>query len=425
MNRRVLVLFVILGLAAIVAGAGLYLLINVATGNKLTGTGGTPTPALTPSSTPPGASATSLPGHAGNGCGTKKNADGTYTFSWLHVSSDGKIVDESGCIVNLVGMNMGGFFLGDAGVGSDGITGAQRRIQWYKQNFPMNLVRIGFNSYWWDTNAFVPNANMGYRQWLQLYVKWQEQAGNYVELDKDTQFHEPPCGGPITFCPSQNQASKDYASNPSPANAQEKEDYIPPGVEAWTDLAKIYANDPAVIYDAWNEPTQKMVKDQGTFYQDMNTFINTIRSQNPRSLVIVFAHGYQDIASGHAPNFTQSNLVIDFHIYDGFNGVSPITNQQCSEPGNQQWTPTSSGFAQNVSYAQSHGQAVVINEWGGCYDIPAYHQQITSYAKARNIALAYFDAANVASTHGGGYQVNANGLLVRASYASILGANAG
>lgn len=411
MNRRILVLFVALGLIALVLGASLYYLFNALNGNKLAGNG-TGTPVVSP---------TSFPSHTGNGCGVKKNADGTYTFSWLHVSSDGKIVDESGCVVNLVGFNMGALFLGDAGVGNAGLNAAQQRIGWYKQNFPMDIVRVAFNSYWWNTNVNVPKANMGYRQWLQLYVKWQEQVGNYVELDKDTQFHEPPCGGAITLCPSQNQASKDYTANPSPANAQEKESYIQPGVEAWTDLAKLYANDPAVIYDAWNEPTSGAIKDVATFFQDMNTFIDTIRQQNPRSLVVVYSRAIENIMSGQFPAYKQPNLVIDHHIYDGFNGTSPATNQQCSEPGNKQWTPTSGKFDQVVSFSENHHYASIINEWGGCYDTSDYNQQITSYAKAHDIPLVYFNSSNVANIDTQGYQINANGSLVQASYAGILG----
>jgi hypothetical protein len=360
-------------------------------------------------------------GHTGGGCGVKKNSNGTYTFSWLHVSSDGKIVDGSGCIVNLVGVNMGALFLGDAGVGMGGPQGVPQEIAWFKQHFPMNLVRVNFNSLWWDQNVFVPRANMHFQQWLQQYVKWQEQAGNYVQLDEGPHFPEPPCGGSVTLCPSQDQGKRDYQANPNQTTAQELESNIDPGVRAWADIARIYANDPAVIYDAWNEPT---INNLGAFFQDMNTLINTIRAANPRALVVVYRHGLSKIMAGRFPDYQQPNLVIDAHIYDGFRGASPATGKPCSEPGQPEWTPANSGISGEVAFAQQHGHAYIINEWGGCYDMPGYHQQIISFAKADHIALAYFTAGNLVTTTSGGgaasWQLNDNGRLVQSGYAGLL-----
>src|SRR5579863_2268348 len=80
--------------------------------------------------------ATPTPGHIANACrgGITKNSDGSYSFSWLHVSQDGKVVDEKGCVVSLVGFNMGGLFLQDA----SGATKLEN-IAWYRQNFPTNV----------------------------------------------------------------------------------------------------------------------------------------------------------------------------------------------------------------------------------------------------------------------------------------------
>jgi hypothetical protein len=358
---------------------------------------------------------TAIPGvaHTGTGCGVRKNANGTYTFSPLHVSSDGRVVDQNGCIVNLVGFNMGPLFLGDA-VGGLSLA----RISWYKQTFAMNLVRVNFNSTWWDKDVFVPNANMHFRAWLQQVVQWQEQVGNYVELDNGPNYPEPPCGGTVAFCQSQDQGKRDYQANPNPTTALELETNIAPGVQAWTDLAKIYANDPAVIYDAWNEPN---IKDMPTFFQDMNTLINTIRSQNPKALVVVFERGLKGIVSGQYPLYRQPNLVMDAHIYDGFNGTSPIDGKPCRLPGSA--NPISANLQQNVAFLHSHGIALMIGEWGGCYDIPAYHQQLTSFAKTNYLPLLYFAAGDViTNATASNPQVNDNGRLVQASYVNILGA---
>lgn len=358
--------------------------------------------------------------HAGGTCGVNKSTAGTYSFSWLRVSPDGMIVNEQGCYVPLVGFNTEGLFLGDAGVGNDGVGAIPRRIAWLKQSFQTNISRINFNSQWWNEDVLVPKANMHFRQWLQLVVKWEEQNGNYVELDEGPHFPEPPCGGPITLCPSQDQAVRDYQAHPSPATAQELEANIAPGVQAWTDIAKLYANDPAVLYDAWNEPTSNGL-DLPTFFKDMNTLIDTIRVQNPRSLIVVYSHGLDQIMSGSLPNYKQPNLVFDAHIYDGFHGISPATGKQCNEPGKRNWNASNSKFAPAVAFAQSRGQAFIINEWGGCYNSPDYNQQILSFAKAHGVALVYFHAGEVIDKIGANLQMNGNGQLVQEDYAGILG----
>src|SRR5436305_4473411 len=350
-----------------------------------------------------------------SGCGAKKNNDGTYRFSWLHVSPQGQVVDEKNCVVPLVGFNMGALFLGNAGGNT-----TFAKLQWYKQNFPMNVVRVNFNSRWWVDNVYVPDAKMNFRDWLQTYVKWHEELGNYVMLDKGPHFAEPPCQtGSKIACPNQDEGKRDYQKSPNVETAKALEDYIGYDVQAWTDIAKLYANDPAILYDAWNEPT---LKDLPIFFQDMNTLINTIRMQNPNALVIVYQRGYSNIMKSGFPNYTQPNLVIDAHVYPKFNGVSPATKQMCHSPGTDGWTPESSSLNALVQFAHSHGQAFILNEWGGCYDVPQYHQLITSYAKQQGVGLVYFQASNVvADPKASPLQVNSNGTQVKAAYADILG----
>jgi hypothetical protein len=408
MSRQKFLLFTIVGLCLILVGGGAYLYLAVFAGSNNHGSPVLPTQGGPVSST----------------CGITKHSDGSYSYSWLHVSSDGKIVNDSGCVVPLAGFNMGTLFLGEAG-GDDG-NAIQKKIAWYKQTFGMNIVRINFNAQWWIDDAFVPNAHTHFRQWLQSYVKWVEQNGSYVELDSGPHYPEPPCGGPITHCPSQNQGSKDYRANPNPTTALELVPNIAPNVQAWKDVARLYANDPAVIYDALNEPLG--IKDARTYFEDMSTLINTIRAQNPRALVIVYENHYDQIMSGDFPDYQQPNLVIDAHIYSRFSGISPATGQQCVEPGAHQWTPAQ-GFDKLVAFAHSHGHAVIINEWGGCYDEPQYHQQIVSFAKAQFIPLVYFFSGNVVNSTGKGantsFALNANGRLVQAAYTSIVGTASG
>ena len=403
MRRRILAaLIVILGLVAAFAIVGVYTLYpqlgeeaNVNRAIELATTR-TAKIRLTPATT-----------HKSSGCGIQRKSDGAYSFSWLHVSPDGHVVDANGCIVPLVGMNMGGLFLGNAEAPHPDA------IAWYKQTFHMNLVRVNFNSYWWDTNVYVPDEQMGYRQWLEEYVQWQEQCGNYVELDEGPHYPEPPCGGTIKFCPSEDQGEKDYKANPNQTTALELEQNIAPGEQAWADLAKLYASDPAVIYNVLNEPTG-----YSNLYRDTDTLINIIRSQNPRSLIVVFDNNVERLISGKAPWHKEPNMMIDAHIYDGFQGTSPATHASCSEPGITNWSPTTTDFANLVTVAHSYGQGVMINEWGGCYDEPTYHQRIISFAAQNDIGLAYFQSGNLRNDNGN-QTINGNGLLVQVGYASV------
>lgn len=334
----------------------------------------------------------------------------------------------------LVGVNMGNLYEGDAGVGNVGKLGlaaAQARIVWYKQHIPMNIVRVNFNAYWWDSNVFVPKAHMHFRQWLEQYIAWQEQVGNYVELDGGPHFREPPCGGTITFCPSQNQARKDATQSSDPFL---RGDNIAPLVQAWTDLSTLYANDPAILYNVWNEPTPQVVANPSTFVADMNTLINTVRAHSPQSLVIVYGRGLRAMQTGRLPAYQQPNLVFDTHIYDGFQGTSPVTGQRCSEPGGTHWTPQTHGLADLVTWVQSQHQGFLIDEWGGCYDEPTYHATLTGFAQAQRVGLVYFTADNLVAqtrqdtntapdpTNPLGLALNANGQQVAATYQQMLNA---
>jgi hypothetical protein len=278
--------------------------------------------------------------HVSTGCGITKNHDGTYSFSWLHTAPNGNIVDANNCTVHLLGLNQGWLASGATGGPSP------QEIAAWNQAIPMNLVRIPYNSYWWDTDVYVPRYRMHFRQLLQNFVSWNEHAGRYVELDTHTQFAYPPCGNDgmgvnVTYCSTEVGPVR---------TLQDHEAYQPRALQGLTDLAKLYATDSAVIFDVWNEPAffSPPISDQ-LFFQDMNERINTVRSYAAKALVVVFVHGLDVVMSGKFPDYQQPNLVFDAHVYDGFNGISPATQQPCQEPGGANWTPEGSGFARIVS----------------------------------------------------------------------------
>ncbi len=288
---------------------------------------------------------------------------------------------------------MGGLYVSSAG------HQPPQAIAWFKQHIPMNVVREPFNSYWWDTNVYVPNAHMGFRQWLETVVNWQKQNGNYVILDASTQFHNPPCGtGVAVPCPSQSQASKN-----NPPNPEEKSTYQPTPLAALTDLAKMYGNDPEVIFDVWNEPSPKEISgiSMQTFFQYMNQRIDTVRQYAPNSLVMVYQQGLQQIQAGQYPMYTQKNLLFDTHIY------SP------------HWTPANTNPL--VSYVHAHGDAFIVGEWGGKPGKPDPSTMIP-FLKSSDVEACYFGGGDlVVGSAAAPSALNSIGQAVASGYGTTIG----
>lgn len=97
--------------------------------------------------------------------GVAKNPDGSYHFSWLRVDpKTGYIMDERNCIVDLRGFNTAGTEYGDAVSSFPGLD--SRRLAWFNRMFNMNYIRLNLNVGWWNTDIYVPNAQMHYRAWI-------------------------------------------------------------------------------------------------------------------------------------------------------------------------------------------------------------------------------------------------------------------
>lgn len=328
--------------------------------------------------------------------GVTKNPDGTYHFSWLHVDRNGNVIDENTCLVHLLGLNQGWFASGDAGYPSP-----QEWTQW-KQALPYNIVRLNYNPVYWNTDVFVPKSNMHFRAIVQDYIKNAEAHGFYIELDTGPQQPEPPCGGSVTFCSSQNQAAKDYAANPNPQTAQEMPSYTPPGDQSITDLTKLYGNDPAVIFDVWNEPGDgnfnQMLPD-AQFFPAMQNRINIVNTNAPKSLVVVYAHDIPQITGGQFPPYHGKNILIDHHTYSA--------------------SFTASQMVPNIQFYQQHGWGTIVNEYGGSTASAPALQQLSSLAKQYDVGLVYFYAGNLVNNNT--VQLNSNGQLVQNAYTSIFG----
>ncbi|GAC1398372.1 MAG: hypothetical protein NVSMB49_06300 [Ktedonobacteraceae bacterium] len=362
----------------------------------------------------------SVQGHTGGSCGITKTGSG-YTFEWLH-TANGTIVTTSGCTIDLRGFNLPGTGFGRA----LGTTNAQRLSQdipWYAQTFHMNFWRVFLNAYWWNNDVNVPDAGMHYRAWIQHVVTLLENNGNYVLLQKGPQFHELPCGGSVTYCPPQNQAEIDIHKDPHNVIYQHQlttGQYIDDAVTMWNSVATLFAKNPAVLYGSWNE--MHSITDQ-LWQQNTSTLVNTIQAHNSQALVFVGAAHYQNgispIITGSVPPFSESNIVYDFHVYNGYNGS--YQGQPCQEPANQLWVQWPQNATAQTSYVQQKQHAAVsFSEWGGCNDVEPYNTDITTFATSHHIALAYYALDTVVNLmKNGSYQLNSNGTKVQAAYAAM------
>ena len=334
----------------------------------------------------------------------------TLSLRPLHVSPGGSILDDSGKVVLLRGLNRSGTGSGNAdAAATDQEYGAQNQL------LSMNLVRIFVNAAWWNSNVQVPIANLKYQDYIDLLIQRVKKYGNYALILKAGQFPDVPCAADGKNCPAANQGDLNCAANASLCPAQDTTGaYVDTAFTFWAGFSKKYASDPAVLYDTWEDMHGI---DADTWSNNQNELIAAIRTYSPRSLVFVEDTGtaFESITAGTLPDLAWSNIIWTFHIYNASGGT-------CTEPA----SPRYANFPQNldplVSYAQQSGHAIAFTEWGGCNDSEPYHTNIVSYATTHAISLVYSDSGNLLAQSGGSFQLTASGAKVAQAYSAIASA---
>jgi uncharacterized protein (TIGR03437 family) len=289
----------------------------------------------------------------------------------------GIILDDSGKPVLLRGLNRSATASGNAdATATDQDYAAQNHL------LSMNLVRLFVNSAWWTANMQIPAAGMAYQDYIDLLIQRAKKYGNYVLI-------------------------LDAGQIPATANT------IDAAFTFWAAFAKKYAADPAILYDTW-EDSNMPIGDGGAWSDGQNELIATIRTYSPQSLIFVEDSGtaFESIVSGALPDPAWPNVVWNFHLYAGPSGA-------CSESPSPRYLNWPQNFDPLVIYAQQHSYGVAITEWGGCNDSEPYHTNITSYAQAHSVALAYFDSSYLIAQSGGAYQLTAVGTKVAQAYTAI------
>lgn len=351
--------------------------------------------------------------------GVTKNNKGVYQFAWLRVTN-GHIVDTNNCIVILRGFNTIGTEYGNAN-GANDVSDAV--IANFNQTFNMNLIRLNLNAYWWNTNPYVSYASMNYQDYIEHIISVMKQYGDYVELVPTTQFTEPPCSGGNSFCAPQDAGGQEFAGTPYPGDPdpgdpnayQEKTDgsYINNVNTMWQSLVKLYAKDPAILYNAWNEMNEDTGLSDNQWNQNENSLINTIRNtfkginskQNP--LIFLGAPNYNGnievLVSGIEPDFTQPDLVYDIHDYPQAPESPWYFNYPTMPNGETKW-------------AQDRNHAVTLGEWGGKYDANPYQSNLINFVKNYGVALTFYAQSDVMDGQG---NLTSIGQLVQQGYASL------
>jgi hypothetical protein len=294
-----------------------------------------------------------------NHTGVTKHADGTYTFAQLHLNEQGISVDTTGCEVYLLGCEGKGATVNRqyGGYGVDTTQGFSYILLYIQAVPQMNLLRPWFDADAWNDNTFVSAANMHYQEFLKTYIKAIEGYGLYVELNN-------------------------YPARTTPQST----------TQALAGIAAAFKNDPAVLFDVRNEGTMGY---SSSLIAENNQFITAVRTNNPTALVSVFGAGINETVAGTIPVYTQGNVMFDFHLYSGYVGNNPETGWSCNEPNRDWQYQLSTVLPRWVSFLHSKGLGLIINEWGGCYDVPEYNTAMTNFVIQNHIVgLSYFDPHN-------------------------------
>jgi uncharacterized protein (TIGR03437 family) len=334
------------------------------------------------------------------------------TFAPLHVSPVGIIVDNSGNPVLLRGLNRSGTGSGNADANA---TDADYAAQ--NQLLSMNLVRIFVNAAWWNSNVMVPIANQNYQTYIDGLIQRAKKYNNYVVILKAGQFPDAPCGAAGANCPAPNQGDLNCQATASLCAAQSTSGAtIDTAFTFWSAFAKMYAADPAVLYDTWED----MSVDPASWSDGQNQLIAAIRTYNPQALIFVedttsgqatSAGAFESIVAGQLPDFAWTNIVWNFHLFAGPSGT-------CTTAASPRYASWSQYMDPLVTYAQQYGHGAAILEWGGCNDSEPYNTNITTYAQKYDLPLAYFDNTYLI-TQGGNDQLTAVGSKVATAYSAI------
>jgi endoglucanase len=233
-------------------------------------------------------------------------------LSELATSGNQIVVANSGEPILLRGINRSG--LEWAEPDEDGFYSAagisQAEIEFIVKAWNCNIIRLPFNQDW-ALNGRVGHNSGTYLKDLDRVIRWASRSGAYTLLDLQWLDADRPFGGRNFVAPLPNLKS----------------------VEVWDRLASRYSDEPAVLYDLFNEPHDcllddpyPLLREDGSPYPanqrkvTMNEWrpwarrlIDVVRSANPDALVFVSGINWGYDLRGFP--LDRPHIVYSTHVY--------------------------------------------------------------------------------------------------------------
>jgi endoglucanase len=196
----------------------------------------------------------------------------TAHFLWLH-TRENKIVDETGEVRILRGVNRSGFDYDKTGAGI-----CEKEIAYICSQWKAQIIRLPFNQDWIMRDP-------AYRAFLEVIIGWINNNGAYALLDLQWR------------------------------NTTDKIPPIPDeeAVSMWRMLAEKYKDNPAVLYDIHNEAHDTSWE---AWRERAGQIIEAIQSVHPRALIFVSGLDWAyDLRGWGEKPLPYANIVYSSHPY--------------------------------------------------------------------------------------------------------------
>ncbi len=245
--------------------------------------------------------------------------------------SGNHIVNSNGCTVRLLGVDVSGMEYSPTGDGGPGrptttisgvvMTDYVSIITEAVQVWHANCIRFPFNQDYWfgcSNSNGTPNQT-AYRAMIQAVINYCSNNNVYLDLDLHWSGQASTASAP---CGSGWGASLSQQPMPD-MNA----------VTLWSSVAATYANNPAVLFDVYNEPyptTWALLKSGGTVpgtsgnftTPGLQTIVNAVRTAGANNICIVGGLGYAYdlsplLTAGNAVTQSSGNgILYSSHVYN-------------------------------------------------------------------------------------------------------------
>lgn len=244
----------------------------------------------------------------------------SHGLPWLYAAGNQILRSDADAPVLLRGVNRSGLEYSAPRTGGDFLAAAsmsRREIEEIASGWGCNIVRLPFNQEW-VLRGHQGHSAAAYQGCLDQAIEWIAACRAYTLLDlqwlsADAPFGHLADGSPNYVAPAPN----------------------PETIEVWSILANRYAEEPAVVFDLFNEPHDRLIDDpnsvwrispDGAIYAEdeyrvgpdhwvpwANKLIDAIHRVHPRALTWVSGVNWGYDLRGvriHGPN-----VVYSAHVY--------------------------------------------------------------------------------------------------------------